>query len=119
MKQDEDLLQMNCYTWFHNKFPHLRGLLCYNLNNSKHAYDGRKNKAMGLQKGRADMVMYINATAYMIEFKTPTGTQQGAQKKWEALIKENGFAYYIVRTLEEFKILIKKILDENKINNNI
>ena len=65
---------------------------------------------MGLQAGRADMVFYYNGKATMIELKTPDGSQTPAQKKWEGLIREQGFDYYIIRSEEEFKALIQKII---------
>ena len=109
MKEAEDRIQANCYKWFYNTYPEYRGLLCYNLNNSDNAIQGNKNKAMGLQPGRSDMVLYIKGRAYMIEFKTPTGRQQTIQKDWMLKVMANGFEYHIVRDLEYFKQLIRSI----------
>jgi len=102
----EARIQQECYIWFHNTFPELRGCLCYNLNNSKNKIDGSRNKSLGLQKGRSDMVLYLNGKAIMVEFKTPTGKQSQAQKKWQKTIEGQGFKYMIIRSKEEFKILI-------------
>ncbi len=110
MKFFEDKLQADCYKWAHNSYPKIRGLLCYNLNNSRNKIDGAKNKIMGLQPGRADMTLYLNGTAYMIEFKTVRGVQSLVQKKWEKKIKSEGFQYYIIRSVDEFKSLMKKLL---------
>lgn len=99
--------------WFHNSFPALRGLLNYNLNNSKNAIDGNKNKAMGLQAGRADMVFYWKGKAYHIEMKTPKGTQRPIQKVWQELVEQHGFNYFIVRSLDEFKDVISWITNDN------
>lgn len=106
----EDAIHVNCYTWFHNSYPELRGLLCYNLNNSRNNVDGARNKAKGLQPGRSDLVLYWQGRAIMIEFKTQTGTQEPAQVKWEALIRKHGFEYHLIRSLEEFQHLIRGIL---------
>ena len=65
---------------------------------------------MGLTAGRSDMVLYYNKTAYMIEVKTATGTQKENQKEWQKLIEKQGFNYYIVRNLEGFSELLKKII---------
>ena len=110
--ESENKLQVTCYVWFHNTFPELRGLLCYNLGNSKNAIDGARNKAMGLQKGRSDMVLYFNGTATMIEFKTDNGEQSQAQKDWELAVRIQGFSYYIVRSLQEFQSLIYKLFSQ-------
>ena len=107
----ESKIQSECYVWFHNNHPNLRGLLCYNLNNPRNKIDGAKAKAMGLQKGRADMVFYYNRTAYMLEFKTETGRQSKEQKNWQSIIESHGFEYHIIRSLVEFKETIFKILN--------
>ena len=110
IKESEDKIQSDCYVWFHNTYPNLRGLLCYNLNNSKNKIDGARNKAKGLIAGRSDMVLYYNSNAFMIEFKTLDGSQSQGQKEWEALVRSNGFQYHIIRSLEEFKSLILMIV---------
>jgi len=110
-KQSEDKIQSDCYVWFHNTYPNLRGLLCYNLNNSKNKIDGARNKAKGLIAGRSDMVLYYQSNAIMIEFKTSDGSQSVGQKEWESLVRNQGFQYYIVRSLEEFKSLILMLLN--------
>jgi hypothetical protein len=109
-KQSEDKIQSDCYVWFHNTYPTLRGLLCYNLNNSKNKIDGARNKAKGLIAGRSDMVLYYQSNAFMIEFKTSDGSQSQGQKEWEALVKSQGFQYHIIRSLEEFQMLILNLL---------
>ena len=109
-KQSEDKIQSDCYVWFHNTYPHLRGLLCYNLNNSKNKIDGARNKAKGLIAGRSDMVLYYQSNAFMIEFKTSDGSQSAGQKEWEALVISQGFQYHIIRSLEKFQMLILNLL---------
>lgn len=108
--QSEDRLQSDCYTWFHNEFHELRGLLCYNLNNSRNKVRAMMDKAMGLQKGRSDMVFYYSGRAVMIEFKTDTGRQSKDQIEWERKIKSAGFEYKIIRSLEEFQGVIFAIV---------
>ena len=106
----EDKLHQDCYVWFHNTYPHLRGLLCYNLNNSKNKIDGARNKAKGLIAGRSDMVLYYQSNAFMIEFKTLDGSQSAGQKEWEALVTSNCFQYHIIRSLPEFQSLLLSLL---------
>ena len=103
-------IQSQAYSWFHNNYPELRGLLCYNLNNSRNKIDGNQNKALGLQKGRSDMAFYYNGRAYFFEFKTETGMQSMDQKLWETLVKAHGFTYIIIRSFEQFQTEIEKIL---------
>jgi hypothetical protein len=103
-------IQAQSYVWFHNNFPSLRGLLCYNLNNSKNKIDGNQNKSLGLQKGRSDMVFYYRGSAYFFEFKTETGVQSKEQKEWEAKVTKQGFQYFIIRSVAEFQTELNKLL---------
>lgn len=107
--QTEIQLHSSCFQWHWNNFPNERGLLCYNLNNSANKIQGNQNKALGLIKGRSDMVYYKNGKALMIEFKTEDGIQSNEQKQWQKIITEAGFQYSIIRTLEEFKYLIQSL----------
>lgn len=106
----EDKIHTECYCWYHNTFPEHRGLLCYNLNNSKNKIDGARNKAMGIQKGRSDLVLYWQGRAVMIEMKTPTGEQSPEQIEWQRKVEGQGFEYHLVRSLEEFQKIILTIL---------
>ena len=104
--QSEIKLQSTCFLWHWNNYPNERGLLCYNLNNSANKIQGNQNKALGLIKGRSDMVYYKNGKAIMLEFKTETGTQSKEQKEWEKMIKSEGFEYRVIRTFYEFTNVI-------------
>jgi len=106
----EDKLQSDCYRWFHENYPDLRGLLCYNLNNSKNKIRAMMDKGMGLQPGRSDLVFYFNSKAYMLEAKTEIGRQTPIQKVWEAKIIRAGFSYEIFRSKDEFISLILAII---------
>lgn len=108
----EERLQQEWYMWFHNTYPALRGLLCYNLNNSANKIQGNKNKSMGLQAGRSDLTLYWKGRAYHLEVKTPTGTQQPNQRAWQDLIEAHGFEYTIHRSQEDFMDRVKEILCE-------
>lgn len=108
MQQSEIKLHSECFLWFHNTYPKQRGLLCYNLNNSRNVIDGAMNRALGLQKGRCDMVYYSPHGAIMIEFKTESGMQSKEQKEWQNTIECAGYEYHVVRSAEAFKSLIEK-----------
>ena len=107
---NEDKFQSECYQWFHESFPEYRGLLCYNLNNSRNKVRAMMDKGMGLQKGRSDMVFYFNGIATMFELKVKGGSQSPDQKKWEKSITESGFKYHLIWTLEDFKEKIMEII---------
>lgn len=109
----EDRLQQECYLWFHNTYPQYRGLLNYNLNNSANVLQGKKNKEMGLQKGRSDMVFYFNSKAFMLEAKTDKGYQSSKQKQWQEIIEKAGFKYFIFRNRIQFINIVSAIIKNN------
>lgn len=108
----EERLQTEMYMWYHNTFPDFRGLLCCNYNNSVNKIAGSRNKGMGIQRGRSDLVLYWQGIASHVEVKTPTGEQSDAQIAWQKLIESQGFSYYVVRSLQEFQSLIYKLFSQ-------
>ena len=106
----ESKLQATCYLHWHNTYPDLRGLLCYNLNNSRNIIDGNRNKAMGLQAGRSDMVLYYQGQTVHIEFKLPGESQSKAQRDWQDLVQSHGFRYEVVRSVGEFRKLVEGVV---------
>jgi hypothetical protein len=106
----EAKLQSDCYLWFHQQYPEYRGLLCYNLNNSRSKIQAMTDRSLGLQPGRSDLVLYYKSIAYMLEAKTQTGKQEPNQKVWQAKIVNAGFTYQIFRSKEEFICLILSII---------
>ena len=96
-------IQTQIFQWHWNSYPDERGLLCYNLNNSANKIDGNRNKALGLIKGRSDMVYYYQSSAIMIELKNAKGKQSKEQIEWQKLLESQGFTYVVIRSLEEFK----------------
>lgn len=110
MEKSEDRIQEDLVQYLWNNYPETRGLFCYNLNNSKNKIDGYRNKLKGLIDGRSDMVLYWKSKAYFFELKTKIGRQSEAQKNWQKIVESHGFEYYIIRSLDEFKMIIERIL---------
>ena len=113
LSKSEQQIQQFCVAWFNARYPKLRGLLCYNLNNSKNKISGAINQGLGLVKGRADLVFYYCSHAYMIELKTERGRQTPEQKAWQELVTAYGFEYHVIRSEEEFMQLINRIIWDN------
>jgi hypothetical protein len=112
--QSEHQLQAYCFQYAHNHYPQTRKLLCYNLNNSKNEIDGNRNKALGLQKGRSDMVLYFNGKATMLEFKMPNEKQTPGQVTWEKAITDAGFDYFIIESFEQFIEVLQMLTHQQK-----
>jgi hypothetical protein len=101
-------LQAACFQWFWNTYPDERGLLYMNYNNAKNQSHGAILKAIGMVAGVADLTLLTKNGAMFIELKTEVGKQSPTQKQWEAKVREYGYQYHVVRTLEEFKSLVNQ-----------
>lgn len=110
--KSEDRIQQECYMWFHNEYPDLRGLLFHPPNGgARNAREGAKFKTMGVYPGVSDFILLHAGRAYCIELKNSIGVQSKVQKEWEEAVKNQGFYYVVVRSLEEFKSEIERILN--------
>ena len=68
-------------------------------------------KKVGLVPGISDLIIHLpNGRCVMVEVKNEKNTQSPAQKKIEAKIKAMGGNYILVRSLEDFKEQMKKII---------
>ena len=112
-------LQAKCFDWFVKEYPAHRKLLCYNHNNSSSKDEGIRNKILGIQKGRSDLVLYFDGKAIMIEIKTQRGEQSPAQQDWQIAVEMQGFDYYIVRSLQEFQLIINNTINGLQSKQNI
>jgi len=70
---------------------------------------GRSLKRQGMKAGVADITLMINGgiTIYL-EIKTEKGKQSKSQKEFEEICKKRGFPYYVVRSIEDVKLILKK-----------
>jgi hypothetical protein len=109
MKRPEQEIQQAIVKYFEYQYPSLKGCLCANLNNSKDARTGGINKSMGVVAGRSDLVLYWESQAFFIEVKVPKGKQSQVQKEWQNKMKESGFNYFIVYSIDDFIELIEYI----------
>lgn len=107
----EERIQSEFYIWFHNSYPQYRGLLCYNLNNSKNKIDGARNRSLGLQQGRSDMTFYWKGKAYFLELKNEIGRQSPGQITWQALVESHGFYYSVFKDQDSLRSFIKSLVD--------
>ena len=95
----EDKLQAEFFLWFHNTFPHFRGLLFSVPNGGgRSGLEGKVLKATGLWPGVADMIFLWKGVTYFLELKRPNGknSQSDKQRNWEALVKAQGFSYMYI-----------------------
>lgn len=110
---EEDKLSIECYTWFHNHRPKLRGLVFHIPNGGyRNKFEAAKFKRMGVTAGAPDYScnMYGGRVAY-IELKKNDGVLSPKQKAIHKLYHSLDIPIYIVRSLEEFQQTINKLYD--------
>lgn len=113
----ESKIQASCVAWMHNTYPEYRGLYFAvqneNARADSNASTGAVRRAMGVVKGVSDTLMLIPRGKWhglCIEYKREDGYQSQAQKEWQSKVEAQGYRYEVVRSLEEFKKLIKEYL---------
>lgn len=73
----------------------------------------QKFKNTGLRSGVSDTVVIFPGKTVYIEFKTDIGVQSDKQKDFQQVVTDLHQAYYICRSLEEFKSIIIYELSNN------
>lgn len=119
----EDRLQAEFYRWFHNKYPSLRGLLFAVPNGGlRGGLQGKVLKATGLVPGVADMLFCYAGKTYFLELKRPDGkgSQSDNQRKFEAVVRKQGFHYRLYNDLKTLQVTIMAIVKvEEDISNQL
>ena len=106
----EDLLQAQIVKWFRNEYQmHGKGLIFSTPNGgTRNIVEAKKLKATGTMAGVADLTILLpNAKTIFVELKTDIGKQSEVQKIFETKVKNLNFEYYLIRSLSDFKELIK------------
>ena len=104
----EDVIQSKIFEYYHNNF-------CTKLNDLPHVIfsvpngglrnkrEALKLKSTGLVAGVSDLIIVSDKEVFFVEVKTSKGKQSDKQKAFEQKVKDLGFRYLIVRSLEDFK----------------
>lgn len=108
--QTELRLIQESFMWFHNTYPHLRGMFFRIRNENTNRISGAIGKATGIIPGVADSCLLIpDGNCIFIEFKSNEGKLSGSQKKWMQTIQKFNHNYIIIDSLEKFKELCLKL----------
>lgn len=106
MKQEEHNMQAACVRWFRLQYSCLSALLFAVPNGGRRdRVTGAKLKAEGALAGVADILLLCPSSRYhglCIEFKTLTGRQSEAQKTFQHKVEGAGYAYCVVRSVDDF-----------------
>lgn len=115
--QTELELQQECTIWFQNTMRNHRGRFRRvknetDLKGKFGARMGALNKSTGIVKGTWDAFLIVNPIAW-IEFKVGSGVLSADQKDFARMGAELGWAFYIVRSLDDFKKVIYGYYDQS------
>jgi hypothetical protein len=105
----EDRLQQKCVIWFKNTYQMQGNGLIFSCPNggTRNIIEAKKLKETGLMAGVADLiVLFPNGKLMFVELKTDTGKQSEKQIDFENRVKNLGFEYHLIRSIDEFKIII-------------
>ena len=106
----ENKIQQDIVMWYKNNFclKHHNPRQCiFSVpNDSINAIETKRKVNTGLLTGVSDLIVLHNGECLFIEVKTSTGKQQESQKDFENTVTLQGFKYYLVRSLEDFKNII-------------
>ncbi len=116
----EDDLQIDCVSWFRERYPELAPLLFHPNNEAffgagktmqQRARAGKRAKDMGVMPGVADLVLLYPSSGYhglMIEMKAKKGRQQEGQKDWQSVVERYGYKYVICKARLDFHKIIEQ-----------
>ena len=103
----EAKIQQEIIEWY-RKNHYGKGVIFSVPNERAGGYMAMKDLLLtGLLSGVSDLVVVENGRVLFVEVKDHKGTQKPKQKKFEKNVKSLGYNYHLVRTLEEFKKIIK------------
>ena len=117
MKHIEDDLQIACITWFRLQFPNI--LIHHSPNGGfRDAREAARFKKMGTLAGFPDLIILCPSNeefshALFIELKSAKGLQTQSQKEFQQKVITFGYAYRIIRSLDEFMELVNRYLKNN------
>ena len=107
----ESKIQQEIVMWFRNNYCLLkhnpRSVIFSVPNDSKDVKEQMRKKATGLYAGVSDLICVHFGKVLFIEVKADNGIQSPRQKDFQNIVESQGFEYYVVRSLDEFKLKIK------------
>ena len=64
-------------------------------------------KATGMMSGVSDLIVVRPGEVIFVEVKTESGVQSPKQREFESIVTGCGFRYELVRSLDEFKTIMR------------
>lgn len=116
----ESAIQQSMITYFRYQYPQYQKLL-FSIPNGAFLAGTKEQRIRqwkrlereGAITGAADLFLSIpkhGFNGFYIEVKTPKGTQSKEQKEFMKLVREMGYKYEVVKTIDDFISQIKEYL---------
>jgi len=109
----EDKIQQEIVMWYRNTYclkNHTPRNIIFSVpNDSKDAKEQMRKIATGLYAGVSDLIVIHFGNVIFAEVKTEIGKQSDKQKEFESIVTQQNFEYWLVRSLSDFKKIIKNI----------
>lgn len=80
-------------------------IICFSVPNEATRNNSKYIKS-GVLAGVSDLIVLKNGKSYFVELKDYKGKQSDKQKEFENMVTLQGFKYFLVRSLDEFKKII-------------
>lgn len=111
----EDQLQSKIFKWMWNEFPHTRKRFFAVPNGGlRNKREASKLKSTGVVPGIPDMIFIDNGFVHFFELKTESGRVSNEQKMVHVIFKHHMFPVYVIRSIEQFQIIILYIMREQQ-----
>jgi hypothetical protein len=102
MQKSEGKIQQEIVMYFRNKNLNNNRLIFSVPNERSNAKEQIRMVATGLYSGVSDLIVVTEKNITFVEVKDAVGVQSQRQKEFETKIKDLGYKYYLVRSLEDF-----------------
>jgi len=113
MDKTEARIQQEIVFWFRNEFclTHHNPRCCiFSIPNEAEGKSAMMyKKSIGLLAGASDLIILMPNRCIFVEVKTDSGKQSEKQLDFENIVKNLGFDYLLVRSLETLKAEIIKL----------
>lgn len=106
----EDKIQQQIIIYYRNYFQRLyKDCLIFSIPNGglRDKRTAMLMKATGLTPGASDLIVIYFGRLLFVECKTATGIQSDEQKAFAQRVQDCGYQYYLVRSLDDFKLLLQ------------
>ena len=110
--KSESRIQADCVRWYRNSFclrHYNPRCMIFSVPNESNGSKAMKLIQTGLYPGVADLVICHRTRWLFVEVKTPTGIQSAKQRLFQEHCKQMNIQYELVRSLEDFQEIIKKL----------